>query len=106
MCKQIYILFLKVLKDALDNKGVVNEVKAKLRAEVFSILDDNLYEKPKSSQENLLINELIREYMDFNYLKYSKSVFLKETNQPNDAINREIIAAELHIKEDNTTRQV
>ena len=44
--------------------------------------------------------------MDFNYLKYSKSVFLKETNQPNDAINREIIAAELHIKEDNTTSQV
>jgi lisH domain-containing protein FOPNL len=67
----------KVLKEALDNKGVTNEIKAKLRSEVFSILEDNSYEKPRISQENLLINELIREYMDFNNYKYSKSVFLK-----------------------------
>lgn len=66
-----------VLKEALDNKGVTNEVKSRLRAEVFSILEDNTFEKPRVSQENLLINELIREYMDFNHYKYSKSVFLK-----------------------------
>lgn len=65
------------MKDALDNKGITNEVKAKLRAEIFSILEDNSYEKPKLSQENLLINDLIREYMDFNHYNYSKSVFLK-----------------------------
>ena len=66
-----------VLSEALENKGVVNELKSKLRAEVFTILEDNSYEKPKVSQENLLINELIREYMEFNHYKYSKSVFLK-----------------------------
>lgn len=44
--------------------------------------------------------------MDFNHYKYSKSVFLKETNQPAAPLNREIIAAELHIKEDKTTKQV
>jgi lisH domain-containing protein FOPNL len=65
------------LKEALDNKGVTNEIKSRLRAEVFSILEDNTFEKPRVSQENLLINELIREYMDFNHYKYSKSVFLK-----------------------------
>lgn len=66
-----------MLKDALENKGVVNNVKAKLRAEIFSVLEDNTLEKPTVSQENLLINELIREYMDFNHYQYSKSVFLK-----------------------------
>lgn len=66
-----------VLREALENKGVVNEVKSKLRAEVFKILEDNSYEKPRVSQENLLINELIREYMEFNHYKYSKSVFTK-----------------------------
>lgn len=66
-----------VLNEALENKGVANELKSKLRAEVFSILEDNSNEKPIISQENLLINELIREYMDFNHYKYSKSVFLK-----------------------------
>lgn len=52
-------------------------MKAKLRAEIFEILEDNSYEKPRISQENLLINELIREYLEFNHYKYSKSVFLK-----------------------------
>ena len=71
------VFFILVLNEALENKGVVNELKSKLRAEVFTILEDNSYEKPKVSQENLLINELIREYMEFNHYKYSKSVFLK-----------------------------
>lgn len=66
-----------VLKDALDKKGVTSNVKAKLRAEIFSVLEDNTLDKPIVSQENLLINELIREYMDFNHYQYSKSVFLK-----------------------------
>ena len=66
------------MKEALDNKGVTNEIKSRLRAEVFSILEDNTFEKPRVSQENLLINELIREYMDFNHYKYSKSVFLNK----------------------------
>ncbi len=66
-----------VLGEALESKGVANELKSKLRAEVFNILEDNSNEKPIISQENLLINELIREYMDFNHYKYSKSVFLK-----------------------------
>lgn len=66
-----------MLCEALENKGVLNQLKSKLRAEIFEILEDNSYEKPRVSQENLLINELIREYMDFNSYKYSKSVFLK-----------------------------
>ena len=61
----------------MENKGVANEIKSKLRAELFNILEDNSSEKPIVSQENLLINELVREYMDFNHYKYSKSVFLK-----------------------------
>lgn len=28
-----------------------------------------------------------------------------ESNQPTEPLNREVIAAELHIKEDKTTRQ-
>ncbi|RNA23522.1 lisH domain-containing FOPNL [Brachionus plicatilis] len=95
-----------VLKDALDNKGVINNVKAKLRAEIFCVLEDNTLEKPMVSQENLLINELIREYMEFNRYQYSKSVFLKESNQPSVPLNREIMAAELHIRENNTIKQV
>ena len=66
-----------VLKDALENKGVLNELRSKMRAELYHLLEDNITEKPKVSQENLLLNELIREYMDFNSYRYSKSIFLK-----------------------------
>jgi lisH domain-containing protein FOPNL len=95
-----------VVNDALDNKGVINELKSKLRAEIFTILEDSSSPKPVMSQENLLINELIRDYMTFNHYNYSKSVFLKETNQPTEQLDRDVIAAELHIQENKTSRQV
>ncbi|CAF0744221.1 unnamed protein product [Brachionus calyciflorus] len=95
-----------VLKETLENKGVTSDLKSRLRAELFSVLEENTFDKPLVSQENLLINELIREYMEFNHYKYSKSVFLKESNQPSIPLNREIMAAELHIKENSTTKQV
>jgi hypothetical protein len=38
-----------VLGEALENSS---EVKSRLRAEVFSILEDSSFEKPRLSQEN------------------------------------------------------
>ena len=55
----------------------MNEMRSKMRAELYHLLEDNIIEKPQVSQENLLLNELIREYMEFNSYRYSKSVFLK-----------------------------
>ena len=66
-----------MLKEALENKGTLSELHSKLRAEIYNTLEDNTYEKPRVSQENLLINELISDYMQFNNYKYSRSVFAK-----------------------------
>ena len=38
----IIVLNITVLKDALQNRGVLGEMKAKLRAEVYRALDDNV----------------------------------------------------------------
>ena len=73
----VYLLSLALIDSSFLLIHFLEDTIRTYESIVDSILDDNLYEKPKSSQENLLINELIREYMDFNYLKYSKSVFLK-----------------------------
>jgi hypothetical protein len=56
---------------------VIDKLKAKLRAEIFTVLEDPTLEKPKIPHENLLINELIKEYLDFNGYKYTNSVFTK-----------------------------
>ena len=71
----VYIFHVySVVKDTLENRGVLGQIKAKLRAEVFSALDDQSEARPPLSNENLLINELIREYLEYNSYKYASSV--------------------------------
>lgn len=63
-----------VLTDTLDKRGVLAQLKAQIHAEVFAALDDRSEPRPVLSHENLLINEMIREYLDFNKYKYTSSV--------------------------------
>ena len=83
------------LKDTLQTRGVLGSIKAKIRAEVYHALDEvnelqshhicddtrpfhDQEAAPQSiiSNENLLINELIREYLEFNKYQHSLSVFM------------------------------
>ncbi|KAM9291255.1 centrosomal protein 20 isoform 3-T3 [Morus bassanus] len=63
-----------VLKDTLEKRGALGQIKARIRAEVFNALDDQSEPRPPLSHENLLINELIREYLEYNKYKYASSV--------------------------------
>ncbi|XP_052052022.1 centrosomal protein 20 isoform X5 [Apodemus sylvaticus] len=67
-----------VLKDTLERRGVLGHLKARIRAEVFNALDDDREPRPSLSHENLLINELIREYLEFNKYKYTASVLIAD----------------------------
>ncbi|CAH3179859.1 unnamed protein product [Porites evermanni] len=91
-----------VLKETLENRGVLGQIRARIRAEVFSALDDQTEARPTLSNENLLINELIREYLTFNKYKYTESVLLAETGQPKDPMDRQFLVQELNITEDQT----
>ena len=71
-----------VLRETLEQKGVLNEVKAKIRAEIFTALDSENAGKPALSNENMIINEMIREYLDYNKYYNSSSVLVTETGQP------------------------
>ena len=95
-----------VLKETLDNRGVLNQLRARIRAEVFSALDDQTETKPILSNENLLINELIREYLEFNSYKYTTTVLLAESGQPKDPVDRQFLATELNLTETASSRQV
>lgn len=63
-----------VLRDTLEKRGALGQIKARIRAEVFNALDDQSEPRPPLSRENLLINELIREYLEYNKYKYAASV--------------------------------
>ena len=72
-----------VLRETLESKGVLGEIRAKIRAEIFTALDaDTGAGKPKLSNENLIINEMIREYLEYNKYYNTLSVLMSESGQP------------------------
>ncbi|XP_044513279.1 centrosomal protein 20 isoform X2 [Gracilinanus agilis] len=116
-----------VLKDTLEKRGVLGHLRAKIRAEVFNALDDQGEKPPPLSHENLLINELIREYLEFNKYKYSASVLtagtyrlfvlgsnstsdtsqlhtFSESGQPAVPLERQFLIKELNIFEDSNAK--
>nr|XP_011715680.1 lisH domain-containing protein FOPNL isoform X2 [Macaca nemestrina] len=90
-----------VLKDTLEKKGVLGHLKARIRAEVFNALDDDREPRPSLSHENLLINELIREYLEFNKYKYTASVLIAESGQPVVPLDRQFLIRELNAFEES-----
>ncbi|XP_018419710.1 PREDICTED: lisH domain-containing protein FOPNL [Nanorana parkeri] len=95
-----------VLTDTLDKRGVIGQLKAQIRAEVFAALDDQSEPRPVLSHENLLINEMIREYLDFNKYKYSSSVLTAETGLSDIPLDRSFLARELKFVEDANAQSV
>ena len=55
---------------------MLGQIKARIRAEVFHALEEDTEPSPPLGNENMFINELIREYYEFNKYKYSLSVML------------------------------
>merc|ERR1712154_392434 len=96
----------EVLKESLENKGALGEIKARIRAEVFRTLDDQSEPKPKVSNENVLIFELIREFLEYNNCKYSASVLISEIGLPKVPLDREFLRTELNVVEDAPSKTV
>ncbi|XP_033887651.2 centrosomal protein 20-like [Acipenser ruthenus] len=94
------------LKETLQSRGVLGQLKARIRAEVFNALDDQSESRPALSHENLLINELIREYLEFNKYRYTGSVLTAESGQPVVPLDRQFMANELNVVEDPSSKSV
>ncbi|KAI8794037.1 lisH domain-containing protein FOPNL [Biomphalaria glabrata] len=96
----------EVLKDTLESRGVLGEIKARIRAEVFTALNDQSERKPLMNSENVLIYELIREFLDFNKCKYTNSVLISEAGLPQVPLDREFLRNELNVVEDAPSKSV
>ncbi|NWY76662.1 FOPNL protein, partial [Erithacus rubecula] len=95
-----------VLKDTLEKRGALGQIRARIRAEVFRALEERGEPRPALSRENLLINELVREYLEYNAYKYSASVLTAESGQPEVPLDRQFLAKELNIVEDASAKSV
>ena len=95
-----------VIQQTLENSGVLSNVRGRLRAEVFKALDDRSVERPKLPSDNLLINELIREYLLYNNHHHTLAVLMQETRQPQAPLDRDFLSSELHLKLPDKGREV
>ena len=97
-----------VLRETLENRGALGNVRAHLRAEVSNALEDRTsFARPDLSNENLVINELIREYLVFNRYRSTLGWLLPESGQPETPpFDRDFLAREMRVKENDTSRKV
>lgn len=79
------------LKETLKRTGTLDECRAILRADIYHCLQDSLKNElesrieakhPKPPQENVLINEVIADYLAFNGYLNTLSVLAAETGTP------------------------
>ncbi|GBN93303.1 LisH domain-containing protein FOPNL [Araneus ventricosus] len=87
-----------VLKESLAKSGVLSEIRARIRAEVFNVLQDETEPPPPISNENVFINELIREYLIYNGYLFTESVLLAESGHPQFRLERELLKERLRMK--------
>ena len=92
------------LKETLEQKGVLNEIRAKMRQSIFEAIESDDKPQPKLSNENLIINALIKEYLDYNNYLHTASVFQAESGQPK--LDRNFIASQLNITETNQSQKI
>lgn len=88
----------EAIRSALENRGTLREIKARIRAEVFQTLEnkENSVQPPQKPHDVYLACELIRELlMSFDYSN-TAAVFSEESGQPDEMrIDRSFLASEL-----------
>ena len=109
------------LKETLDRRGALRQIRASLRAEAFAALhnaaeqveDQESYDasgrRPPLRPENAVINELIRDYLEFNGYLGAASVLEVEAgfagngggDDDDRELSREMIKLELGVIEND-----
>ena len=88
----------------LETNGSLNAIKARIRADIYAALDTHSppanQQPAQPSNANLIINELLREYLAYNNLTHTLSTLLVEANQPaQPPFERHFLMGELGIAE-------
>ncbi|XP_075972063.1 centrosomal protein 20 [Anticarsia gemmatalis] len=96
---------LVAIKDLLKKNGHLNKINAEVRAQVTELLQDRqaggaVTSAPTPTDEVLLVNELVREYLEWNGYLYTTSVMMSEAAMPKDKKSRADLCAEVGVKDD------
>ena len=103
--------FIDTVEKALKDNGVLEHLACQVRVEILQVLKSSL----KVTQEkkviaettnNFLINELIKEYLEFNGYKHSADILSVESGQPTKRVERNDLENALKIHTGPNAKQV
>ncbi|DBA70853.1 TPA: hypothetical protein ACH3X2_011622 [Trebouxia sp. C0005] len=93
--------------NSLESSGTLQQLRAQVRADIYQSLESPQEAALPLSRDNLVINELLREYLQFNGYRNTLSVLLPEARQPQTApFDRQLLAEMLGITEDSNSFKV
>ncbi|KPJ05997.1 LisH domain-containing protein FOPNL [Papilio machaon] len=100
---------LDAIKNVLRKSGDLSKIQAEMRAKVTEILQDRQFTNnpgcrnlcpPPPTAEVLLINDLIKEYLEWNGYLYTSTVLTSEAALPKEKRTRAELCAEVGVKDD------
>ena len=102
--------FAEAVKESLAERGVLNKLSGEIRTEVLQILKNEEKSDPErqvlKTTENFVINELIKEYLDWNNLTQTRTVLVLETGHPNESLSRSQLEEALNVQTGANAQQV
>eukprot|EP00730_Choanoeca_flexa_P010939 TRINITY_DN2175_c0_g2_i1.p2 TRINITY_DN2175_c0_g2~~TRINITY_DN2175_c0_g2_i1.p2 ORF type:complete len:119 (+),score=16.90 TRINITY_DN2175_c0_g2_i1:124-480(+) len=98
--------FVNAMEDKLEQNGGKAKLLANVRSEVFKAVTETEAKPPSLNGSNVIINELIREYLAYNEYRHTEDVLITESGQPRERLQREFVADELNLDDTTETRQL
>ena len=91
----------RAITDSLKENGFLDKMSAEVRTEILRILKGDKVSNPKLpidlSTDNFVINELIKEYLQWNQYNQTHEVLSLETGQPRQRISRKELENTLNL---------
>ncbi|KAJ8667353.1 hypothetical protein QAD02_009015 [Eretmocerus hayati] len=95
---------------SLEADGELSQMKAEMRTKIMKLLEgtqkSSKSNQPKSPQEVLILNEMIREYLDWMGYKYTSTVLVSECDLSKQPLDRSLIAKDLGTTETDKTKEL
>ncbi len=106
--------FFEAVKGSLQEKGLLDKLSGEIRSEVLQILksDDSTTATAdpsvvfKTSSQNFILNELIKEYLEWNGLKHTKDVLVSEAGHPKESLTRCQLEEALNVQVGSNAQKV
>ena len=99
----------KSVTQSLTDNGFLNKMSAEVRKEILNVMKNesqNHQLSPELSADNFVINELIKEYLEWNHLNQTSDVLSLESGQPKQRVSRAELENTINIQSGENARRI